>query len=368
MKFIGSHLHFMKNSSALYNSFAEIYLDNLENNINVLQGMLNPGVRQMAVIKANAYGHGAIETGTFLEDKVDLFGVCSVTEAIELRENGIKNDILVLGAPNEETAPLYNQFNLTAIISSLDHFDWLTDGTKCHIKFDTGMGRFGFYRDQVTDVLSAVESNSRLHFDGILTHFATADDPGSPMVLKQLDEFIAIRSQFDSSLVTHAANTGALAFYKGTQFDMVRTGIGIYGYPPGNTNIQGLLPVLIWKSHIATIKRIKKGKSVSYGAKWRAPSDGYIGVIPVGYADGLRRDLTQKLQISIKEHTYPLVGTITMDYVMVYFGKQFYPAGTPVTVMGNTGNTAKEWSEKIQTIPYEILCGISTKRVERVYL
>lgn len=358
----------MPESETLYNSTAEIHLNNLENNIRVLQSMMKPGVRHMAVIKANAYGHGAIEVAKFLDDKVDWYGVCSLPEAIELRENGINKDILILGAPDKETAHLYLMHDLTAIISDFEHFDWLPGDTICHLKFDTGMGRFGFYPEQVTEVLQHMDSHKELNYQGLMTHFAKADDPDSEMVKEQLDKFNSVRSYFDSSLIVHAANTGALAFYENTQFDMVRTGIGIYGYPPGETEIDGLKPVMTWKSRLVSCKKIKKGTTVSYHAKWSAPKDGYIGIVPVGYADGYRRNLTHKSHVRIAGKDYPTVGIVTMDYVMVFLGDDKYPAKTPVIVMGNDGNTAKDWGDITDTISYEILSGISPSRVKRVFI
>lgn len=358
----------MSEADSLYNSSAYINLNHLDNNVKVLRKMMNPGVRQMAIIKANAYGHGALSVADYLLNKVEWFGVCSIPEAIELREHGIKKDILILGAPSVETAGLYLKYDLTAIISSFEHFEWLLEGIRCHIKFDTGMGRFGFYPEQVSEVLAKMNQFKSLKYEGLMTHFAKADDPDSGMVVEQLNKFNFVRSHFDAPLLTHAANTGALAFYDDAQFDMVRTGIGMYGYPPGNTGIDGLKPVMLWKSHLASCKLVKKGDTVSYHAKWSAPEDGYVGIVPVGYADGLRRNLTHKISMEINGKNYPVVGIITMDYVMVYMAKDEYPAGTPVTVMGNEGNTAKDWGDLTDTISYEILSGISPTRVKRHYI
>lgn len=358
----------MPEADSLYNSIAHIHLHHLNNNLKVLKRMMKPGVRHMAVIKANAYGHGAIPTAKYMSDKVDWYGVCSLPEAIELRENGIKKEILILGAPSADTAGLYLKYNLTAIISNFEHFEWLNEGTHCHIKFDTGMGRFGFYPEQVYEVLANMDQHKSLKYEGLMTHFAKADDPGSAMVIEQLEKFNIVRSHFDSSMLTHAANTGALAFYENTQFDMVRTGIGMYGYPPGEVEIDGLKPVMVWKSHLVSCKKVKKGDTVSYHAKWAAPEDGYVGIVPVGYADGFRRNLTHKSRVKIEGKSYPIVGIVTMDYVMVSLGNDTFGAGTPVIVMGNDGNTAKDWGDITDTISYEILCGISPSRVKRVYI
>lgn len=359
----------MKNiESDFYNSILEINLSYLEQNLKVLKSKLKPGIRQMAVIKANAYGHGAVKLANFLNDVTDWYGVCSLQEAIELRESGIKKNILVFNAPYERTAWAYKKYDITAVVSDFHHFDLLRDGTHYHIQFDTGMGRFGFYNYQKEAVLDHVKQYSNLMLTGLMSHFATADTPDSPKVKEQLTKFNALRELFDSSLIFHISNTGGLAYYPQAQFDMVRHGIGMYGYPPGNTNIKGLKPVMTWKSYLAECKPIKKGMTVSYLAGWTCPEDGFIGIIPVGYADGLRRNLGGKINMKINGNSYPIVGIITMDYVMVYLGKDRPPINSEVIVMGNKGNTAQEWGNAINSISYEILCGISTRRVQRKYL
>lgn len=349
------------------NSRAEISKSRLLNNLKVLQSQTQTNTKSMAVVKANAYGHGAVEVCNQLIKEVDWFAVANVDEGIELRQAGITHPILIFGVPDIKNAGVFKKFNLVATVSAFEHFELLPAGSAYHLNFDSGMGRYGFLPDEVEEVQHAVKMHDELKCTGIYSHFATADEPNSTKAREQLAIFDEIRSRFNSSLLTHMANSGGAAFYQNSHFDMVRYGIGLYGYPPGNVPIKGLEPVLEWKSHLAQVKRIKKGNTVSYLATWEAPEDGYIGVIPVGYADGLPRNLSHQLEVEIKGKLYPVVGIITMDNIMVYLGNDNLPVDSEVTLLGRNRNTAGDWADKLGTISYEILCRF-TRRVERVYI
>lgn len=349
------------------NSFVEINLSALEHNIQVLQSHLSDDVGQMAVIKSNAYGHGAVEVAKSIQKNIDWLAVNDVDEGMELREAGIDLPILVFGVPTRTTAPAYTDYDLTATISSLQHFDILRPGTEYHLNFDTGMGRLGLLPDEVPETKGAMETTTGITCTGIYSHFATADDPGSEKAEHQLSVFESLRKRFDSDLLTHMANTGGTVFYPSSHFDMVRTGIGIYGYAPGSTPLEDLTPAMGWQSHFAQIKKVSRGDSVSYGARWHAPENGYVGVVPVGYEEGVPRILTGNLEVAVEGSFLPVVGTVTMNYIMVYLGS--YPKfeeGTPVQILGREALTAAEWARRTETIPYEIVCGISS-RLPRVY-
>ncbi len=350
------------------NSFVEVDLGDLRNNIRVLKNFLSEGVKQMAVVKADAYGHGAVKVARAIEEQVDWFAVNDVDEGLELREAGINNPVLVFGVPTDNTAPAYPDHNLTATISSNQHFDLLRQGTKYHLNFDTGMGRLGLYRDEITKTQNNISTYNNLTCTGIYSHFATADDPGSAKAEKQLKLFTSIRNRFDSSLLTHMGNTGGTAFYPASHFDMVRNGIGIYGYPPGSTPVEGLKPAIRWQSELVQIKQIREGETVSYGARWRSPEDGYIGVVPVGYEEGVPRVLSGQLEIAVEDSLYPVVGTVTMNYIMIFLGSSHqFEVGQPVEVLGGSALTADHWASRCNTIPYEIVSGIS-RRVPRRYV
>jgi alanine racemase len=297
----------------------------------------------MAVVKDEAYGHGIVPVAKFLQDKVEWFCTARLEEAIELREKGIENDILVFEIPPQGSEQKYLDYNITASISDLTGFDQLKHGTKAHIHFDTGMFRLGMLPDQVS------KDHSR--------------------VKEQLETFKSIRSQFPEELMTHTANSGAIFYYgdEGLYFDAVRPGVCLYGYAPGSDEIAELEPVIEWKSNLVQVKKIKKGDMVGYGSRWTAPENGWIGVVPVGYADGIFRGLTNNFQVELNSILVPEVGTISMDYFMIYMDNAKPEIGDEVTMLRDNKLTAKSWAKNLGTIPYEITTAISPK-VKRVYL
>lgn len=349
------------------NSIAEVYTDRLLRNLELLRTPVDSSVRSMAVIKADAYGHGAVEIARRLADRVEWFAVANVEEAIELRQAGIENSILVFGAPTKSSAGVYRTYNLVSTVSGFEHFDCLKKNTRYHLNFDTGMGRYGFLPDQVQQVREAVNTYSKLHCEGIYSHFATADEPGSDKVFRQLRCFREIRSHFSPRLLTHMANSGGAAFYERSHLDMIRYGIGLYGYDPGSVSIEGLEPIMDWRSFLSQVKPIRKDMTVSYRATWQAPYDGYLGVIPVGYADGVPRNLSHNFDVTIRDTSYPVVGIVTMDNIMVFLGETELPLHEEVLLFGKEGYTAHDWADKVGSISYEILSRL-TPRVKRIYI
>jgi len=350
-------------------SFIEVNLEAVKHNAGAMREFLVEGTKQMAVVKADAYGHGAVEVAKALEGSIDWFAVYSEEEGVRLRESGIKTPILVFGTPTAATASAYREHRLTATVSASEHFDLLPDGTEYHINFDTGMGRLGFTPDRVSSVKKAVRKHPDITCTGIYSHLSTAEDPGSSIAEEQLEIFDSIREEFDDSLLAHIANTGATAFYPESHYDMVRNGIGIYGYAPGATIIDQLVPALRWVSELAQVKPVKKGQPVSYGARWRCREDGYLGILPVGYQDGIPRILSGYLEIAIDGKLLPVVGTITMNNIMVYLQQnpEEFEAGQKVEIMGGAALSASIWSDRADTIPYEILTGIPAG-IERRYI
>lgn len=322
----------------------------------------------MAVVKDEAYGHGALSVADYLKDRVEWFCTASLDEAIRLREHGVKNPILVFEIPPIGKESLYKKHNITASISDLSVFERLEIGTKAHIHFDTGMFRLGMLPEDVSEVIQKVNI-TELDYTGIYTHFANSDVKDHPRVTKQLDIFNDIRAQFSTELMTHTANSGAIFYYhdKGVLFDAVRPGVCLYGYAPGEVEIPDLEPAIEWKSNLVQVKKLKKGDLVGYGSRWEAPEAGYLGVIPVGYGDGVFRNLSNAFQVKIGNELYPQVGTISMDYLTVYLGREEIPQGKEVTILKNGMLSAKEWAKKMGTIPYEITTAISPK-VKRMYL
>jgi len=358
-----------KKSPTYYNyNNAEITvsLSAIEKNLNTIKGKLTKNQEIMAVVKSNAYGHGAVEVAQFLEDHVSWFAVNSVDEGVRLRQAGIENGVLVFCVPELQSSGVYKDYLLTATVSGREHFRFLVKGTDYHLNFDTGMGRLGFRPEEVPSVLESVQKYDHLNCTGIYTHFATAYEPDSERVKNQLMTFRNIRNQFDGDLLTHASNTGGIFFYPDTLFDMVRPGIGLYGYPPGRTEIGGLTPALSLRSKIVQVKTLEKGDCVSYGAHWEAPEKTNIGIIPAGYEDGISRNLSGRLHVKIGEKLYPVVGTITMNYCMADLGSDKYDQNTPVEFLNQDKLTAQHWAEKLNTIPYEILSDLPA-HITRVY-
>lgn len=347
------------------NSTVIVNLSQLKKNAENLSTHLDDETRIMAVVKADAYGHGAVEVAKALDDQVGAFAVNAIQEGIELRENGIDKPILVFEVPEKSSVSQYRIHNLTATVSAQEHFEWLPNGTSYHLNFDTGMGRLGFYPEEAQQVANLVQDNQELFCTGIYSHFATAGNPGSEFVVEQHRQFQAILKHFPQKLATHISNTGGTAFYNTKQFNMVRLGIGLYGYPPAETGIEGIAPVLSWKSKLVQTKKISANSSVSYGAGWQAPANGYLGIIPIGYEDGLRRNLTGKIAVRIGPREYPLVGTITMSYCMVFLEGDQYEPGTEIDILYQESN-AQDWARKLDTIPYEILTSI-TPKIPRKY-
>lgn len=323
------------------------------------------GTLGLAVIKANAYGHGAVEIARNLP-QADYFAVATISEAFELREVGIQKPIIVLSAPLVKTVSYYKSLDLIATISDITHFQLLEPHTKAHIQFDTGMFRFGILPHLVDAVKTKIKT-STLNISGILTHFAKSGDPGDESVSTQLNLFNEIRKEFPKDWISHVANTGGIAFYPESHHDMVRIGVSLYGYSAGNTPIEGIKPACRWIAEIIQVKPVKKGQGIGYNWTFTAPENGFVHVIPVGYADGYIRELGNKISVKIGDEFVSVVGRITMDYALLYSEKE-YPVGTEVEIMGDGPHSAGNWAANIGTIPYEILTRMGERRVKRIYV
>lgn len=346
-------------------SLITVDLNTISDNLKKLKSYCAAGVQQMAVVKANAYGHGLVSVARAVSGQVEWFAVNSIQEAVTLRENGIGNSILVFGVPDESNAKLYQKHSITATVSSFESLNVLSPGTEYHLNFDTGMGRLGFRPEQAEKIRKQVAQHANIDCTGIYSHFATADEPASPKGKQQLQLFQKLRNGFPNDLLTHMCNTAATVQYPEAHFDLVRNGIGIYGYAPGKVKVD-LSPALSWSTKLIQIKHIKKSETVSYGATWAADKEGFLGVIPVGYSDGIPRRLSGKFDVLINDKRYPAAGTVTMNYCMVWLGKEKVKTGTGVQLMFE-GSTAQTWAEKTGTIPYEILTGLSQK-IPRRYI
>lgn len=342
------------------NSYAEIELSTITKNLRELRKRTS-AEKILSVVKCNAYGHGAVRVARQAEPDVDWFGVASVDEAIELRMGGIKKSILVFEVPSVRTAAAYQTHGLNASVSDLTHFSILMDGTKYHLNFDTGMNRLGFSPSQATEVRKMAVANQRLICSGIYSHYSMADDPGSDKVDKQLKKFKDVLKHFEEVPLVHICNTGGAVHYDLEPFDMVRTGLTQLGYAAGRVQPDWLEPVLTWKSKVVQVRKIQKGDSVSYGGTWTASKECYIGSIPVGYGDGVPRSLSNKLKVSVNGEMYPVVGNVTMDYIMINLGDSKIQAESEAVILGGEAWDASKWAEEAGSNVHEILTGLSDR-------
>ena len=364
-------------------TIAEINLDNILHNISVLKKHIPDGTKFLAVIKANAYGHGLVDTALYLEDHVDYFGVAITEEGIRLREAGIRKPILILGATLPDEFPSVVSYDLHPAIAAKESLAALNreaakQGRICgyHFKIDTGMNRIGFI--DLTDFREALELLAGypcLKFAGMFTHFAVSETPDPSFTEQQASRFeLFIREAHERGFdpIIHAANSGAIFYHPSVHYDMVRGGISIYGYSPrGSADVVGeLSPALTWKTHVSFVKEIHPGDTVSYGRRYTAESTRRIATLPVGYGDGYKRCLSGKGVVLINGKRAPLIGTICMDQMMcdiTDIGE--VSVGDEVVLLGRQGAeyiSADEMADLAGTISYEILLSINS-RVPRVF-
>jgi alanine racemase len=318
------------------------------------------------VVKADAYGHGAIEVADCLSPVSEWLATAQVHEAVELRRNGISNPILVFAPPLEREARLYKEYRITAVVSDVAHLGILKPGTEFHLHVDTGMRRTGILPESMVAFQTALDRRPDLDFTGLMTHFATAEHPDTTFFDTQLARFEPFVERFGQGRLVHAANSGTILMRPDARFDATRPGIALYGIDPAPAQRPQLQPALTWESFLIQVKPIRKGETVSYGATWAAPDDGYYGVVPVGYRDGLMRSLSGRISLGLPDRYVPQVGTITMDACMVWLGSRIEKAGTPVVIYDPDAIQIRKWAAALGSISYELLCAIGD-RVERRY-
>jgi alanine racemase len=369
-------------------ALARVNLAAIERNVARLRSGLVPGAGLCAVVKANGYGHGAVPVArAALAAGARLLAVATAEEAAELRADGIDAPVLVMGAISEQELPValgaggevvaWSE-RFVADVERAVSLSGSASGApvRVHVKLDTGMGRLG-----TRDVAAAVAVAERiaaagpaLELAGAMTHFASADsDP--EFTTEQVERFepfvVTLRDRWPG-IVAHAANSAATLRAPAAHFDLVRCGIASYGCDPMNVDpdAHGLEPALELSSYVAAVKRAAPGESAGYGRRFIAERETWIATVPIGYGDGIRRALTNNCDVLIAGRRYPLVGTVSMDNITVDVGSEAAVAvGDRVTIIGGDRDeriTAEELARRIDTINYEILCGIST-RVPRAY-
>lgn len=362
---------------------AEINLTNLLHNYRAIRDRVAPA-KVMAVVKADAYGHGALPVAQSLaKEGCRHFAVARLSEAIELRQNRFDLPLLIFGSlfPDEMEIAVQNDCRVT-LTSDVDLQNLLAiarrlkRSVRVHIKVDTGMGRVGLLWEQALDFVRRVAAQSELVIEGVYTHFATADLADKSFAYEQWQRFDGLRQAILSAGIKvgyfHAANSGAILDLPATYLDMVRPGISLYGnYPTLETSASlNLRPVMTLRSKVAALRRLPAGTSISYGRRYFTTHETTVAVLPIGYADGIARSFTNRGKVMIEGRFYPMVGTITMDQIMVDVGDAPVTLGQDVyfwgeTPFGTIDTTAV--AAQVGTIAYELCCAV-TKRVPRRYI
>jgi alanine racemase len=367
-----------------FRTVATIDLSALAHNLHEVRRHLTPGCEVLAVVKADAYGHGAIPVARSLVGLgVRRFGVATIEEGIALREAGIESSILVMGALLPDQCGEAIAHRLTPIIhddrvarSFADALGTEHGPYPVHLKVDTGMGRLGFLPEDVLDVLGSAPFQGKLRVEGLMTHLADADNADATYTTIQLEQFHSLVGQVKAAgthvPLAHVANSAAILFHPSSHFSMVRPGIMLYGYhtaSPHDTT-PDLRPVLSLRTRVVHVRTLAPGQSVSYSRSFTATRPTTVAVLPIGYGDGYNRLLSNRGAVLIKGRRAPIVGRICMDMTIVEVTHiPDVAAGEEAVLIGQQGAlriTAGHLASWSQTIPYEILCAIG-RRVPRIY-
>ena len=376
-------------------TFAEINLKAFKHNLQNLKAITEPATGIMAVIKADAYGHGAIPCAKAAVDTgVEYLGAGIIEEGIELRENNITEPILILGSIFPDEVADLVRHNFATILCTTRLAEALAKEAEkqgktvnVHIKVDTGMNRLGVLPENLLPLIKTINNLPTLKLEALSTHFSSADDKDTSITTQQIELFQKTLSELQKAGVTmppltHLANTSALFRFPESRSKMVRPGLILYGALPSpilnsvveeicqKENLQNFQPVMQWKSKIILLKSVQKDQPLSYSRKYFTPRDSVIATLPIGYADGLHRNLSNNMEVLIRGKRAPQVGTICMDMILIDVTEvPDVQMGDEVVIFGKQGEeeiTVEELAKRSNTIPYEILCNVG-KRVPRVY-
>ncbi len=358
-------------------NFARINLNNILHNYKLVQS-ISTAKEVLAVVKADAYGHGAKEVALMLEKYgCHYFAVASLLEAIELREAGVKNNILIFGKTIPQNIYYLHKYDLIQTVDSLEYAKVLNAYGKkirIHVNIDTGMSRLGIYLHETYDLdrvkyeLIEIYNLKYINFEGIYTHFADADGLRNDFTKNQFNLFKALKRSLAktelNNLIYHSSNSAASILYPEYSMDMVRLGIAMYGYPPVKTDKQ-FLPAMSLFARVVSLRDISPDDTVSYGRTYSPEEKERIATIAIGYADGYNRLLSNNDYLVFKGEKLEVVGRVCMDLIMVKTHNLDITVGSEVEVFGENKPLLK-MCKKLNTIPYELLCNVS-KRVLRVY-
>jgi alanine racemase len=366
--------------------WAEVDLDAIRANVRALRAYVAPSAL-LAVVKADGYGHGAIAAGrAALDAGATWLGVALVEEGVQLREAGIDAPVLVLSEPVPDAAACVVEHRLTPVVYTSTGIEALAKAVVAtglgaplgvHLKLDTGMHRVGAATRDALLLARHVVEHGELRLEGVCTHFAVADEPDNPYTAMQLrafdDVLVELRKAGLRPSLVHTANTAAAIAFPQSRRDLVRAGIGIYGVAPAPA-LDGLIdlqPALSVKARVSHVKGLTAGSRVSYGLRYTLPADARIATVPIGYGDGVPRNLAHNGgEVLVHGRRCRIAGTVTMDQLMVDVGDLPVERGDEVVLLGTQGDatiTASEWAERLGTIAYEVVCGIGP-RVPRSYV
>ncbi len=368
-----------------YRMRAEINLDAIRTNIMTMKNCIPARKKLLAVIKANAYGHGAVEVANALDDLADYYGVAFMDEAIELRKAGIVKPILILGHTDESLFGANIQYDITQTIYSFEQGKVLSDlavkagkKAKIHIKIDTGMNRIGFScKWESVDTIVALTKLPGIEAEGIFTHYYLADAEDKQLAMQQLSKYTQMIEWLEEEGVTfslrHISNSAGIMEMPNDTYDMVRSGIATYGlYPSEEMNKEAcvLYPAMELKSHITHVKTVSQGETVGYGATYTLEEDKVIATVEVGYADGYPRALSNQGRMLVHGQYAPIVGRVCMDQTMI--DVTHIPdvrIGDEVVLVGKQmENTisAEELADMSASFNYEFVCDVN-RRVPRIF-
>lgn len=355
---------------------AEIILENLNNNYLIIQNQVGDA-KVMGVIKADAYGHGAIEVAKSLsQTKIHGFCVALIKEIIDLRENGIDKPILHLGKLPASSIDIFNG-NTICTINSFEDIEniqnyFINNGVKipAHIKFDTGMGRMGFHYSQAEQVLKKIHGCEAINLEGIYSHFSTAEEADITFMELQrfrFDEIVKFSKLLFSNLSYHISNSAGIFQDPRNHYDIVRPGITLYGVTPFGTPNKKLKPVMHFKAPVVLKKKIFKGETVGYNQSFFAEKDFEMAVIQAGYGDGVPTQLSNSGAVIWREKSLPIIGKVSMDLITVDCTNINLSIGDDVTIWGSDNSRIELLSKEVSKNPYTFLTGL-TQRVNREYI
>ncbi|MCD6578888.1 alanine racemase, partial [bacterium] len=363
-----------------YRSWIEINTEQFKENIRIIRKSLDQKCEYLQLVKADGYGHGALEIAKLCENEgVSYFGVANAKEGAFLRDNGIKGNIIIVGPSFYEEIDIIIKKKLIPSISDIDFASALNEKSNhkisVHIEIDSGMGRGGILYYDALSHIKKISKLKNIRIEGIFSHFPNADSINK-FSKKQIEIFKELIKDLENANIrfkfTHLANSGGFLYYPDSIFNMVRIGLLSFGYFPGeNVERIRVKPIMEFYSRIALIKNYKPGAYISYGSTFKVKRGSKIGIIPLGYADGVFRSLSNKGEVIIKGQKFPIIGNISMDMFMVDITDSVEPIekGELVTLIGCEKDNcidANDWARPIGTINYEVLTSIG-KRSMRIY-